>query len=89
MYLLGYVWVKHNCVLLDTLSRTCSEGTIARPLKVPVIDARPSKAHISFRLDAETIQDLKSVARGKGMGYQTLMRSWIMERLEEEKKKAG
>lgn len=54
-----------------------------------IVDVRPPKAHISFRLNTDAIAELKALAGRKGMGYQTLMRAWILERLEEEKKKAG
>lgn len=36
------------------------------------------------RFDNETIESLKAVARRKGIGYQTLIRIWVNERLAEE-----
>ena len=48
------------------------------------IDSRPSKKQIALRLDGETIEALKAVARRKGVGYQTLIRLWVNERLEQE-----
>ena len=50
----------------------------------PIVDARPKKA-ISLRMDQETVEDLKELAHRKGIGYQTLMRMWVKERLEREK----
>jgi predicted DNA binding CopG/RHH family protein len=38
---------------------------------------------ITIRLDQATLQKVRQVARDKGIGPTTLMRIWIMERLEE------
>jgi predicted DNA binding CopG/RHH family protein len=48
-------------------------------------DVRPRKTQISLRLDAESIAELRTVARRKGVGYQTLIRMWVMERLAQER----
>lgn len=53
-------------------------------VEVTFVDARPPKKQISLRLDAETIESLKAVATQKGVGYQTLIRMWVMERLARE-----
>lgn len=53
-------------------------------VEVSFVDARPPKKSISLRIDAETIDTLKDVAARKGIGYQTLIRMWVMERLEDE-----
>jgi predicted DNA binding CopG/RHH family protein len=47
------------------------------------VDARP-KTMISLRLQPELIEQLKVLARRKGIGYQTLIRMWLMERLDDE-----
>jgi predicted DNA binding CopG/RHH family protein len=49
------------------------------------VDARPAKKQISLRLDPEAIDKLKAIARRKGIGYQTLIRMWVMERLIQER----
>ncbi len=54
------------------------------PVDVTFVDARPAKKPISLRLDAEAIDRLKAIARRKGIGYQTLIRIWIMDRLTRE-----
>ena len=54
------------------------------PVDVTVVDARPRKEQISLRLDRETITRLKALARQRGIGYQTLIRMWVMERLNQE-----
>jgi len=54
------------------------------PVDVTIVDARPRKEQISLRLDRETITRLKALARQRGIGYQTLIRMWVMERLSQE-----
>ncbi len=48
------------------------------------VDARPRLKQISLRLDPAVINHLKRVASTKGIGYQTMVRMWIMERLTQE-----
>lgn len=55
------------------------------PADVKFEDARPRKTQISLRLDSETIARLKVLARSRGIGYQTLIRMWVMEQLAREK----
>ena len=45
---------------------------------------KPRKRLISVRMDDRQIQSLKQVAETKGIGYLTLIRLWIMERLSRE-----
>jgi len=59
------------------------------PVDVEFVDARPPKTQISLRIDTETIRRLKAVARRKGVGYQTLIRIWVMERLQAESHRSG
>jgi predicted DNA binding CopG/RHH family protein len=54
------------------------------PVDITFIDARPSKKQISLRLEQATIEQLKTVAKSKGIGYQTLVRMWVIERLQAE-----
>ena len=56
-----------------------------KPVEVTFVDARPPKKQISLRLDAKVIEVLKAVAQRKGIGYQTLIRLWVMERLAQER----
>ncbi len=48
------------------------------------IDARPGKKQISLRLERVTVSELKVAARKRGIGYQTLIRMWVMERIAQE-----
>jgi predicted DNA binding CopG/RHH family protein len=54
------------------------------PERVAFVDARPRKKQISLRLDPDTIDRLKTISDQKGIGYQTLIRVWVMERLAQE-----
>jgi len=45
---------------------------------------RPLKRQLHMRIDDQSIHRLKKVAQRKGMGYQTLARMWLLERLESE-----
>lgn len=58
--------------------------TDTQEVEVTFVDARPCKKQISLRLEPETIEQLKAVAKRKGIGYQTLIRMWLKERLAEE-----
>jgi predicted DNA binding CopG/RHH family protein len=69
-------WDTHD--LADYLDETT-------PMDVTFVDARPPKTQISLRLDPETIAKLKALARRKGIGYQTLIRIWLLERLGQER----
>ncbi len=51
------------------------------PVNIRFVGPRPRKVHISLRFDQETIDNLKMVAGHKGIGYQTLIRMWVMEQL--------
>lgn len=43
----------------------------------------------SLRLERNTTDRLRRLARDKGMGYQTLLKQFVLERLYEEEKRAG
>jgi predicted DNA binding CopG/RHH family protein len=53
------------------------------PVAVRFIDARP-KIQVSMRLNPSDLAKLKALARTKGVGYQTLIHMWVMERLQQE-----
>ncbi len=54
-----------------------------KPVKVEFV--RPKKKLISLRLDAPQIESLKEIASHKGLGYLSLIRYWINERLSQER----
>lgn len=53
------------------------------PVRSPV-----SSQSITLRLETDTLKRLKSLADQKRMGYQTLLKSFVLERLYEEEKRA-
>lgn len=55
-----------------------------KPVKVEF--TRPKKKLISLRLDVPQIESLKQIATHKGLGYLSLIRYWINERLSRERK---
>ncbi|MBU1660157.1 MAG: BrnA antitoxin family protein [Chloroflexi bacterium] len=54
------------------------------PVEMTFVDARPPKKQISLRLDHTVIEKLKTISAGRGIGYQTMIRMWVMDRLREE-----
>jgi predicted DNA binding CopG/RHH family protein len=59
------------------------------PVAMEFVDVRPRKTLISLRLDPGTIAALKQAAHRRGMGYQTLIRMWVLEKLAAEPANAG
>lgn len=55
-----------------------------REVKGFIRDTRPKKKAISIRVDEPALAQLKRVAAKKGLGYQTLMRQWVLEKLKKE-----
>jgi predicted DNA binding CopG/RHH family protein len=58
----------------------------------PVTDGSlppPRTRPVSFRLDDHTIARAKSLAAARGIGYQTMLKQFINERLYEEEKREG
>jgi predicted DNA binding CopG/RHH family protein len=47
---------------------------------------KPRKKLVSMRVDDATIKSVKEVAQSRGVGYLTLMRMWIIERLSRERR---
>ena len=54
----------------------------SRNIKFP----KPRKRLISVRMDNSQIKPLKEIAAAKGIGYLTLIRMWIVERLSKERR---
>lgn len=54
-----------------------------RPAK-DVIFVKPDRQVVSLRLDRRLINALKRYAQHKGIGYSTLLRMWVVERLDQE-----
>lgn len=45
---------------------------------------RPVKHMISIRMGMELFEKIRQVAEAKGLPYQTMMRQWLTEKVEEE-----
>ena len=61
-------------------STECLEET--EPVTVRFTDARPTKKQKSIRLEPTVIEQVKKVAQTRGIGYQTLIRMWVIEQLQ-------
>ena len=48
--------------------------------------ARPKKKLISLRLETPQIITLKRIASSRGLGYLSMLRSWITERISKERR---
>lgn len=58
----------------------------------PLLDAiptRPRTRPVPIRFDAGTLARLRALAARRGVGYQTLLKTFVMERLYEEEKRDG
>ena len=68
----------------NTLDRSEEDPSLSRlEYAGPPRDRHKGKG-VLLRLDGAVIDRLKEVARTKGIGYQTLIRVWVMERLRRE-----
>ena len=44
-------------------------------------------ANVQVRFDPETDHELEAIARGRGMKKATLIRTWVLERLRQDRKR--
>lgn len=77
-------WDTHE-VTEAYLSKVEGEGEPDLPPK----RAPTASQSINLRLEANTLRRLKAMAARKQMGYQTLLKSFLTERLYEEEKREG
>ena len=50
---------------------------------------RPRKGAVSVRMENDLVNRLKALAAVKGVGYQTLLRQFVADRVYEEEKREG
>lgn len=50
---------------------------------------RPRKTPVSVRMEEDLVDRLRALAAVKGIGYQTLLRQFVSERVYEEEKREG
>jgi predicted DNA binding CopG/RHH family protein len=55
------------------------------PLRPVKMDFPSPRVLIALRMDEETLDGIKRVARRKGLNFSTLARMWITERLHQER----
>ena len=53
----------------------------------PPARTRAASTKISLRVEQDVLERLKALAKKKRMGYQTLLKSFVLERLYEEEKR--
>ena len=76
-------------------THSIGDGVTVTPRELSDQPLPPAREHsveskrISLTLEQDTIRRLKRLARKKGMGYQTLLKSFVGERLYEEEKLEG
>ena len=78
-------WSTHTLgeALLDELKPVPLEGDGILP------PARSSGRPISLRLESDVLRRLRALAARKHVGYQTLLKTFVAERLYEEEKREG
>ncbi|MEW5763297.1 MAG: CopG family antitoxin, partial [Bacillota bacterium] len=47
--------------------------------------ARPKKKQVSIRFDPAILEEIRRVARARGVPYQTLIQLWVAEKLAEQR----
>lgn len=62
------------------------DWTAARRVKLP--NLRPSLRTVSIRLPVSMIEDLKVLANKRDVPYQSLLKVFLAERLEQERRRA-
>ncbi len=76
-----------------TWSEALLDEAAAQPrdprLPPPRSRGKKQVAPTSLRLEENTAERLKRLAERKGMGYQTLLKQFVLERLYEEEKREG
>lgn len=73
-------WAKHE-LSEDLLRQMAPSGDKALP--------GPRTRPVSIRLDQHTLERVRALAGQRNIGYQTLLKEFITERLYEEEKRQG
>lgn len=77
--------------VLESLREVAQErGVSVRRLLKTLDEGSPKRSGpIAVRFEDDTVARLKVLAERKGMGYQTLLKAFVVERLYEEEKREG
>lgn len=80
-------WENHTWsdALLDEAAALPRDPNLPPPRACTKVQSRPT----SLRLEDNTTERLKELARIKGTSYQTLLKQFVLERLYEEEKREG
>ncbi len=70
--------------LIDQLEEDAHNEDLWYPDPGDESSSRGLGATITVRLDAGTARDLRRVASSQGVGYSTLLRMWVKDRLADE-----
>ncbi|MGH3144896.1 MAG: CopG family antitoxin [Rubrobacter sp.] len=82
-------WDEHDISeeLLETFEPRSERTKLPPPREKTV--TRPRKAPVSVRMEEDLVSRLKGLAAIKGVGYQTLLRQFVADRVYEEEKREG
>jgi predicted DNA binding CopG/RHH family protein len=82
-------WEEHDISeeLLETFEARSERDHLPPPREKTV--TRPRKGTISVRMEDDLVNRLKALAAVKGVGYQTLLRQFVADRVYEEEKREG
>ena len=82
-------WGSHSLSeeLLDSFEPRSERANLPPPR--PKTKPRPRKNPVSVRMENDLVNRLKALAAVKGVGYQTLLRQFVADRVYEEEKREG
>src|SRR5216683_7588573 len=83
-------WSTHELgpAMLEAMQPSHELAAILPPARARAILQRHTR-NLSVRFDLDTLNRLRIVAKKKGVGYQTLLKQFVNERLYEEEKREG
>jgi len=80
-------WATHSVAdFWEDLEEPEKKIELSEELKQKILKRRETKKLLTIRLNEEHIESAKKIARQKAIGYQTLMRMWIVEGINKEKR---
>ena len=82
-------WGSHSLSeeLLETFEPRSERSNLPPPRERTI--TRPRKGSVSVRMENDLVNRLKTLAAVKGIGYQTLLRQFVADRVYEEEKREG
>lgn len=82
-------WDEHDIPeeLLETFEPRSERSNLPPPREQTI--TRPRTSPVSVRMEDDLVNRLKALAAVRGVGYQTLLRRFVAERVYEEEKRGG